>query len=280
MKKLLALILCVMMFISVIPTMAFAEEPEPAGEAEEAAGYPWIDNPLMALAQYKKEIENMVKNTKGNIQDAFAELAANRVVYSTAKGMDDTIVGLVDAITKDLIGKKIPVMKNDGSAVDDPEYLFLKADADNVKDLIRLVIDEKVTKSMADNEFKFVNEYNDDGSIKSIDPIKYAQAFGKAVSDALTNKDFQKGYEAVATYFALASLIKDVNKQLKDEYAAFYGSTVSPKFDEDFTEKYPMLTENYIDTLEEGLDPAFWAWAGVTEYPVVPDNGWTTRDAK
>ena len=184
MKKLLALILCVMMFISVIPTMAFAEEPEPAGEAEEAAGYPWIDNPLMALAQYKKEIENMVKNTKGNIQDAFAELAANRVVYSTAKGMDDTIVGLVDAITKDLIGKKIPVMKNDGSAVDDPEYLFLKADADNVKDLIRLVIDEKVTKSMADNEFKFVNEYNDDGSIKSIDPIKYAQAFGKAVSDA------------------------------------------------------------------------------------------------
>ena len=279
MKKLLALILCVMMFISVIPTMAFAEEPEPAGEAEEAAGYPWIDNPLMALAQYKKEIENMVKNTKGNIQDAFAELAANRVVYSTAKGMDDTIVGLVDAITKDLIGKKIPVMKNDGSAIDDPEYLFLKADADNVKDLIRLVIDEKVTKSMADNEFKFVNEYNDDGSIKSIDPIKYAQAFGKAVSDALTNKDFQKGYEAVATYFALASLIKDVNKQLADEYTAFYGS-ISPKFDEDFTEKYPMLTENYIDTLEEGLDPAFWAWAGVTEYPVVPDNGWTTRDAK
>ncbi len=131
----------------------------------------------------------------------------------------------------------------------------------------------------ADNEFKFVNAYNDDGSIKSIDPIKYAQVFGKAVSDALTNKDFQKGYEAVATYFALASLIKDVNKQLADEYTAFYGS-ISPKFDEDFTEKYPMLAENYIDTLEEELDPAFWSWAGMTEAPVVPDNGWNTRDAK
>ena len=280
MKKLLALILCVMMFISVIPTMAFAEEAEPADEpVEEAAGYPWIDNPLMPLVQYKKEIENMVKNTKSNIQVAYEELAANRVVYSTAKGMDDTIVGLVDAITKDLIGKKIPVMNNNGNGIADPEYLFKKSDADSIKDFIRLLIDEKVNKSMTDNEFKFVTEYDANGDIKSIDPIKYAQVFGKAVSDALTNKDFQKGYEAVATYFALASLIKDVNKQLADEYTAFYGS-ISPKFDETFADKYPMLAENYIDTLAEELDPAFWSWAGMTEAPVVPDNGWTTRDAE
>ena len=136
----------------------------------------------------------------------------------------------------------------------------------------------------ADNEFKFVNEYNDDGSIKSIDPIKYAQVFGKAVSDALTNKDFQKGYEAVATYFALASLIKDVNKQLKDQYAAFYGDTVSAKFDADFAEKYLMLADNFIDTLAEfpegSEEVPFWSWAGMTEYPVLPDNGWTSRDAK
>ena len=290
MKKLLALILCVMMFVSVIPTMAFADENAAAAgapaagapaAAAAAAGYPWIDNPLYALAQYKKEIENMVKNTKEDIQNAYAELASNKVVYSTAKGMDDTIVGLVDAITKDLIGKKVPVMKADGSGVEYPEYVFVKADADNVKDLIRLLIDAKVTTKLAETEYKFVTKYDDNGNIKEIDPIKYAQAFGDAVSSALTNKDFQKGYEAVATYFALASLVKDVNDKVKDEYTAFYGD-ISKDFDKDFAAKYPMLAAaqgGYIDTITENLGAnAFWAWAGQTEYPVVPDNGWTTRE--
>ena len=48
MKKLLALVLCVMMFVSIIPTSAFAEEV--------LTLYPWIDTPIGSAAGYKKEI--------------------------------------------------------------------------------------------------------------------------------------------------------------------------------------------------------------------------------
>lgn len=279
MKKLLALILCVMMFVSVIPTMAFAENDQNPPAAA-AVAYPWIDNPLMAAAQYKKEIENMMKNTKEDIQNAYAEFASNKVVYSTAKGMDDTIVGLVDAITADLIGKKIAVYNADGTLdktdLTKVQYQFKKADADNIKDLVRGLIDKKVADKMLENEYKFVSKYNDDGSVKEINPIKYAQTFADSVSAVLTDKDFQKGYEGVATYFALASLVKNVNDTLKDEYKAFYGD-VDKDFDKDFQTKYPELFASYIDTYAEGAENPFWAWAGVTEYPLYPDNGWNTR---
>ena len=276
MKKLLALILCVMLFVSVIPTMAFAEDAYKPVYTK----YPWVDNPLMSLAQYKSEIENMMKNTKEDIQNAYAELASTKSVYSTAKGMDDTIVGLVDALANSVMDKKIAVQKNDGTGVEVFEYKFTKTDADNVKDQIRLIVDKKVAESMKENEFKYVEKYDENGKIIEINPMKYAQTFGKAVSDALTNKDFQKGYEAVATYFALASLVKDINDNLKDEYKAFYGE-IGTKFDADFTAKYPELVKNmnYIDTITENLgDKAFWAWDGVTEYPFAPDNGWDARD--
>jgi len=130
---------------------------------------------------------------------------------------------------------------------------------------------------MADNTYKYVTKYNDDGTIKEIDPIKYAQVFSKAVSDALTNKDFQKGYEAVATYFALSSLVKDVNDKMKDEYEAFYNS-VDKDFDKDFQKNYPALWTQYIDTLNDKAKmPAKYIddpWATQTEYPVPVDNGW------
>ena len=301
MKKLLALILCVMMFVSVIPTMAFAtdgntdkdaagtpaattQKPnkvDAAAKAKDIAKYPWIDNPLMDVAQYKKEIENMVKNTKEDLQDAYGELISNKVVYSTAKGMDDTIVGLIDAITADLVGKKIVVYKDDGTF--DPTktaYPFTKKDVDTVKKQVRYLIDGMVATKMAENDYKYITKYNDDGSIKEIDPIKYAQVFSQAVSDSLTNKDFQKGYEAVATYFALSSLIKDVNDTLKDEYKAFYGD-VDKDFDKDFEKNYPALYGQYIDTLADlskyapaSLDDP---WATRTESPVTPDNGWESR---
>jgi hypothetical protein len=290
MKKLLALILCVMMFVSVIPTMAFAEDAQPtagttdtqtpaAAAAIDYSKYPWIDNPLMSLATYKKEIENMMKNTKEDIENAYAEFASNKVVYSTAKGMDDTVVGLVDALANNVMDKKIAVYKADGSGVANPEYKFTKTDADNIKDQIRLIVDKKVAEYMNDHEYQFVDKYKADGVTPlEIDPIKYAQTFGKAVSDTLTDKDFQKGYEAVATYFALASLVKDINDNLKDEYKAFKGD-VDKKFDKDFTEKYPELVKemNYIDTIAENNPEAFWAWDGVTMYPFSPDNGWESR---
>jgi len=237
MKKLLALILCVMMFVAVIPTSAFAA-------TTVKANYPTIDNPLMSVAQYTKEIKNMIGNTKTAVQTAYGVLVGDKVVYSAAKGMDDTIVGLVDAISKDLIEKNVTITYSNGTKV-----TINKPYVDGIKDQVRLLMDGLVAKAMADNEYKYAS-YKADGSVDKIDPLKYAQVFSKAVSDALTNKNFQKGYEAVATYFALGNMIVDVNDQIKKEYDAFKDS-VDMTFDKNFQDKYPELWKEYIDTLSD-----------------------------
>ena len=236
MKKLLALILCVMMFVAVIPTSAFAAAPA-------VASWPTIENPLDTVAQYKKEISNMVKETKKSLESAYGVLVSDQVVYGTAKGMDDTIVGLVDAISKKLIEDNTTIVYPDGSSI-----TITKNYVDGVKDQVRLLIDSLVSADMA-KTYKYA-EFNADGSIKKIDPIKYAQTFSKAVSDALTNKKFMKGYEAVATFFALGQLVKDTNDKLKDEYDLFKES-VDSDFDKKFENRYPQLWEQYIDTLND-----------------------------
>ena len=214
MKKLLALILCVMMFVSVIPTSAFA-------------GGPKVDNPLYSASEYADQIKNMIKNTKSNIEKSYKFLAADQVVYGSAKAMDDIIVGLVDGIGDTLIEKD----------------LMKKAGVDAVKDNVRSYIDGAVAKKISDNYYKALDK---DGKR---DPILYAQLVADSIQGALTDKDFQKGYEAVATYWALASLIKDTRDSLKDARKDFANS-VDKKFQADFAKKYTALVDEYIDTFD------------------------------
>ena len=219
MKKLLALVLCVMMFVSVIPTSAFA-----------AYSYPDVENPLDTVAQYNKEIKNMIKHTRENIEFAYGVLTMDQVVYNAAKSMDDVICNLVDGIADPLIAKN----------------KFTKAHADNVKNAVRDLFDDMVTEKMNDNIYK---AYDKDGKLI---PTKYAQVFADAVSSSLTSKKFQKGYEAVATYFALANLVSDVNDKLKDGYTDFFDS-VDTGFDEKFADRYPDLSAAYIDSFTEAV---------------------------
>ena len=239
MKKLLALILCVMMFVAVIPTSAFAEPIKPTN------AWPTIDNPLESVAKYQKNIDSILSETKKNIQAAYGTLVGDKVVYTTAKSMDDTIVNLVDAISKDLVAKNKAYTING-----EIDVVINKAYIDGVKDQVRLLIDEMVADKMIKNADKYVTERNDDGSVKKIDPIKYAQTFNKAVSDALTDKKFMKGYEAVATLFGMMKLTDDINEKLKDEYDAFK-ETIDSKFDTKFPDRYPLLDALYVDTMGE-----------------------------
>ncbi len=232
MKKLLALVLCVMMFVSIIPTSAFAEEI--------LSPYPWIDMPLLSAAAYKNDIKDMIKNSREEIESAYGIMAANKSVYNTAKAMDETVVGLVDALAKNLIGEKVYIMG-------EGERRFTKDDADDVKDLIRAWVDVKVASKIADNTYKF---YDGDDYF----PLKYAQVFADSVAKVLTDKDFQKGYEAVATYFAVTKLMKDVNDKLEDEWKALRDEAAGTKFDNKFADRYPVLAESYVDTFAEMFD--------------------------
>jgi hypothetical protein len=236
MKKLLALVLCVMMFVSILPTSAFAEE---IGSL-----YPWIDIPMGSAASYKNEIKDMIKNTREEIEGAYAVMAADKSIYGTAKAMDDTVVGLVDALAKNLIGEEIWVQDTDSAGY---PHRFNKDDSDAVKALLRKWVDAKIAGKLADNTYKF---YDGDDYF----PLKYAQVFADSVAKVLTDKDFQKGYEAVATYFAVSKLMKDVNDKLEDEWKALRDDAYGTKFDTKFAERYPLLAEYYVDTFAELYD--------------------------
>ena len=229
MKKLLALILCVMLFVSVIPTAAFA-----ADAAARASGK--ADNPLLTAAEYKKEIANMVKNTKKSIESAYGVLTMDQVVYASAKGMDDVLVALVNGIADDLIA--------DGA--------MTKAEATAITNSVRELIDGMVAKKIAANAYKYT-----DGTSK--DPIAYAQVFADAVASVLTDKNFQKGYEDVATYFAMVALVDNINTELAKQYAAF-AESVDVDFDDTFTKQYTQLVAQYVDTFAEGLEAPEMPW--------------------
>ena len=215
MKKLLALILCVMMFVALIPTAAFA------------GGLP-VDDPLLTVKQYQKHIENMIKNTKTNVENSYKVLVGDQIVYTSAKAMDDSVVSLVDAIADPLIEK--------GKAN--------KVWADACKDAIRFYLDETVSEKLAEKllEGKALDK---DGKF---DNLKYAELVAKCMNDALTDKKFIAGYQAVATNFALRSLVSDMSDAIKDQYDEFRDTTVDGSFEKKFAEKYTNLVDDYIDT--------------------------------
>ncbi len=230
MKKLLALILCVMMFVAVMPTSAFA-----------AATYvDEVDDPLLKARVYADEIADMIDNAKDTIEDAYAVLTMNQSVYGAAKGMDDVISGMVDALTNNLLGEDI-YDRTQGAV-----YTFTEDDAKAVKNAVRALFDAKVADKIAKKESKYW-----DG--EDFAPLVYAQVFAEAVSSALTDKDFQKGYQAVATYFAITKLVDDINDKLEDEYDAFQDSVTGTDFDNDFAANYPELAQGYATSIAAGL---------------------------
>lgn len=238
MKKLLALILCVMMFVSVIPTMAFATEGDKydTSKVDPIPADPTGKDDLKSASDYKKQVEKMIENTKKNVATAYGVLAMDQVVYSSAKSMDDVIVGLVDQIADQISGKTINGTKYTAEKLDEFKT--------NSKKSVRAVIQDLVIKEIGDNESKYKDK---DGKI---DPVKYGQVVAGAVNKALNDKDFQAGYQAVATYFALANVADSINDELKKQRDAFKDS-IDTSFDEDFTGYYEKLVADYVDTLKE-----------------------------
>jgi citrate lyase gamma subunit len=240
MKKLLALILCVMMFVSVIPTMAFATEGDKYDTtAVEPKDDPKLKADLEAASAYKKQIEKMIENTKKNVATAYGVLAMDQVVYSSAKSMDDVIGGLVDRIADGLLGKTVPFL-NEGKKIDSK---FVDQFKNDHKKSVRAVLEDIIVKELEDTS-KYMDKDN------KIDPLKYGQAVANAVNKALNDKDFQAGYQAVATMYGLLSVADSINDELKKQRDEFKAS-IDTSFDEDFAEKYPNLYNKYINTLDE-----------------------------
>jgi hypothetical protein len=92
MKKLLALVLCVMMFVAVIPTAAFADAVQPAPvPADPTDAWPSVYASNKAISNAKKNIEYLYNG-----------LAADNAVFSGIKAMDSFVVDLAKGLFTDV----------------------------------------------------------------------------------------------------------------------------------------------------------------------------------
>jgi hypothetical protein len=93
MKKLLALVLCVMMFVSVLSTSAFAavdqDQPFPTGTATGK----WVSTSVANKA---------ISNTKKNIEYLYGTMAADEAVFGTVKAMDSVVSDLAKGMFADI----------------------------------------------------------------------------------------------------------------------------------------------------------------------------------
>ena len=92
MKKLLALVLCVMMFVSVLSTAAFADKPTTPATPT------WTEGGWNSANVNNKAI----KNAKANIEYMYGALAADNAVFGTIKSVDEVVTSLVKDMFKDV----------------------------------------------------------------------------------------------------------------------------------------------------------------------------------
>ena len=191
MKKLLALILCVMMFVAVIPTAAFAEE---AAATTTKSGYLAKKDAKAAADAAKDAIETMLKGIAAD-QGVFGTVSAiDSVVTSMAKAMFEGI----DSVNLKAIDAKL-------------DYDFTADDLTNTtKAYLRNAIGSEINEYMTKHKKAFQD--NDD----NIDPEKYMNTFAKAASDSLNSAKAQQNLQALMYSVAMAKFMDDIADQKSD----------------------------------------------------------------
>jgi hypothetical protein len=207
MKKLLALILCVMMFVAVIPTSAFA-----GGGIKVDPAYPLPDP---AAATYTHEWAGKMAATKAvedlgdAIKNMYSGLAASEGVFNTVKSIDSTIKSMAEDIFKDV---------NDVTVFGTP--YTNKELTDKTKTFLRNHIGDEITKYLNDHQSSFTSEktMKDGTKYQVIDPVKYMNTFATAASKAMSSEKAAKNIEAVVYLGAMAKTAKDTHDKMDDLY--------------------------------------------------------------
>jgi hypothetical protein len=163
MKKLLALVLCVMMFVAVIPTAAFAATtvtPVPA-DLPKAGTSEWP-----ATSVSKKAISN----AKDNIERVYGTLAADSAVFGTIKSVDSVITDIAKDLFKDVDSWTYPVTTYSmvhGTPVTTTNdvTIYNSTLVDNTKTLLRGLIGSSITTYMN----KHIGDFASTGSYFATD---------------------------------------------------------------------------------------------------------------
>ena len=196
MKKLLALILCVMMFVAIIPTSAFAVDIN-AGTVPTASGK------ILPTWNSKKVAEDAVDAASDNIQALYQTLAADQGVFATVSAIDGVVTGIAKEIWKDA-----------DSFTHRGVVLSASAAEDATKALLRDVIGDEIMNYMNDH-YRSYASVNAAGQTK-IDPAKYMEAFATAASKAVSSDKAVANIQALVLSLAAARSYKDFLDDLGD----------------------------------------------------------------
>jgi hypothetical protein len=186
MKKLLALILCVMMFVSVISTSAFA-------------AYDHTDQRVWRGAGQEKDIVDALRT---NINVMYGTIAADNAVYKTVKSIDDIMKDLVDGMMENYAPTAAGTTQQ-GNIISDAVLAGLRA---------------TIGGEISDYLTKHANEYYtyDKHGTKILDPTKYAGVFAKAASNAVSSEKAVAGIQAYMYYILQRGTYEKVAQQLAD----------------------------------------------------------------
>ena len=227
MKKLLALILCVMMFVAVIPTTAFA-----------AVAYPTAGQAYTNGAYATQAIKDAVTNANDAIKLMQGTVVANETVFGTIKTVDDLFVSMA----KNIFADYAPYDSND------PAKSTMEG---NVKAALRTFVGAVINGEMKKDTT--VAYYTNDKGIVQPDKFltKYISAFNKATNSA----EAQKYIEAVLTTAMANAMIPAVEEKmsnLKDSIADW----------EDGTSIWNNTTTGYgfADSTPNALIDSFGSW--------------------
>ena len=189
MKKLLALILCVMMFVAVIPTAAFA-----------AGGYPTAGTVYTEGAFVTQEIKDAITAANDSIKLMQGTIVANETVFGTIKTVDDLFVSMA----KDVFANYVPYDN------DDPAKSAMEGDVKAaLRSFVGTVIRGEMTKDAT-------VKYYTDATTNVVKPDKFLTKYISAFNKATNSAEAQKYFEAVLTTAMAKAMIPTVKEKMSD----------------------------------------------------------------
>jgi len=195
MKKLLALILCVMMFVAVIPTSAFAE-----GTTGGVATTYTPD--LTPKFIDKAAMNSLIKDLNKDIKALYTATVANETVFGSAKSIYDLTDNLAKELLKDTEKVKFP----------DGKTLYNEDLVSNLRKGLNHIIGDEIRNYMNDRVAAYTN-----GSGR-VQPDKYLNTYVKALNSALGSEKAQKNIEGLMLAIATMSAQQKANDAADDLY--------------------------------------------------------------
>lgn len=234
MKKLLALILCVVMVMSLAPA-AFA--------AGTTGGETILDPEFPRQPDYdpagiaKKTVTDLGKDMKA----MYYAIAADEAVFGTAKGIYSMTDSLAHELLKDVDKWKTGTIYG---------TIYQEDLIDNVRKGLNHLIGNEIANYLTDHIDSFTDD--DTGRVK---PEKYLNTYVKAVNEALTSNKAQKNIQAVVYGLAALSLQKSVNDRADDLYDEI--------IDWDHWKEFYWTTDeegNALNVTKPDLHGYAWSW--------------------